>query len=78
MVLICLLRNRIEMGFQRKHRRAATVSGAVCRRFESCQARYLPTSVRVDVEKSLGPKLALGMQTGIIEYTDVTRRRHAR
>jgi hypothetical protein len=40
-------RNRIEIGISRNRRLAGTVSGAVCRRFESCQARlvFLPEIV---------------------------------
>jgi hypothetical protein len=34
------LRNRIEIGISHNHRCTRTVSGAVCRRFESCQARF--------------------------------------
>src|SRR3712207_2630962 len=42
------LRNRIEISFSSHCRRAQRVSGVVCRRFESCQARYSNPSYAAD------------------------------
>jgi hypothetical protein len=65
-------RNRIEIGISRNHRWARTVSGAVCRRFESCQARSTrSTDSRPVVTLLLSRGVPVKVVSGMLGHGDV-------